>query len=98
MDWVLAFPGPEGTVISSPAWEAWREGVDDRRLLELYESLVDQGKAGTALLDSLRSQLQPDALMKETVVGDSHFGAIVGNYRKLIDARESLIDAILAAW
>jgi len=97
MDWVLVFPGPEGTLISSPAWEAWREGVDDRRLLELYESLVEQGRGEQALLDKLRRQMQPDALMKETVVGDSHFGGIVGNYRKLIEARESLIDAILAA-
>ncbi|MBN2288911.1 MAG: hypothetical protein JXQ83_06220 [Candidatus Glassbacteria bacterium] len=97
MDWMLVFPGPGGTLISTPAWEAWREGVDDRRYLELYESLVARGKADGALLERLRKQLQPDALMKETVVGDSHFGAIVGNYRKLAEARQSLIDAILAA-
>ncbi len=97
MDWVLAFQGPEGTLISTPAWEAWREGVDDRRYLELYQALVDEGKADGSLLESLRQELRPDALRKETVVGDSHFGAIVRNYRTLVEAREKLIDAILNA-
>ena len=58
---------------------------------------MDEGKADGSLLESLRQELRPDALRKETVVGDSHFGAIVRNYRKLVEAREKLIDAILNA-
>jgi hypothetical protein len=97
MDWVLTYPGPEGTLISTPAWEAFREGVDDRRYLELYESLVAGGLADGTLLDRLRNKLEPQSVLREERIGDSRFGAILGNAETMLETRESLIDAILEA-
>ena len=96
-DWNLVFEGPNGEMVSTPAWEAWREGVDDRRYVELYQSLVEQGKADGALLDEVRDSMRPDKFMEETKVGDSDFGAIVNNYGNMVSARNKLIDAIVAA-
>ena len=55
-DWAKMYPGPVGRPVPSKRWEAWREGLEDYLLLQLYE-------------DTLRSRGEPrpeeEALLRE---------------------------------
>lgn len=96
-DWAIVLPNWTGRPIATPAWEGWREGVDDRRYIEVYQRLVETGKADAALLEEIKRDLKEVRLSGEAKVGDSIFTASVGSAEKLNQARNKLIDAILAA-
>ncbi|MFH1378398.1 MAG: hypothetical protein ABIH86_06575 [Planctomycetota bacterium] len=96
-DWGILFPNWLGRPTSSPAWEAFREGVDDRRYIEAYASLVQAGKADAALLEKVSQQLAEDKLSNEEKVGDSVFEAVLLDAKKMQAARNLLIDAIRQA-
>ncbi len=86
-----------GKPIATPAYEAFREGVDDRRYVEVYETLVKDGKGRQELLDDLKILLAESKLSNEERIGLSIFEATLDDDRKLDVARTRLIDAILTA-
>ena len=96
-DWGIVLPNWTGRPIATPGWEGWREGVDDRRYIALYEQLAAEGRAPKALLDELRTFLKEHKLSNEEKVGDSIFEASLGDALKLVTARDRLIDGILKA-
>lgn len=94
-DWGIILPNWAGPPIATPCWEGWREGVDDRRYLTVYEDLVAKKKAPAALLDEIRKLLKEDQLSNEEKIGDSVFEALLNNQLKLKNARDKLIEGIL---
>ena len=96
-DWGIILPNWAGPPIATPAWEAFREGVDDRRYVEAYRKLVEADKAPASLLDELKQLLKEDQLSNEDIVGDSIFEAGLNDALKLKRARDRLIEGILAA-
>lgn len=97
-DWGILFPNWTGRPIATPSWEGFREGVDDQRYLDLLASLVKDGKADGKLLDEIRANgIGKMTEQKETVVGDSVFGALMNNADDLEVARARVIQEILKA-
>lgn len=96
-DWGIALPSCFGRPIASPAWEGFREGVDDRRYVELYVQLVKAGKADGGLLDEIRNDLKEDKLSQEERIGDSVFESVLNNAQRMDKSRDRIIDAILKA-
>lgn len=97
-DWGIFLPSWLGTPISTPSWEGLREGVDDQRYLFVYEELVKIGKADSRLFKELKAKgVNQINEMKEVVVGDSEFGAVMKNAEGLQGARERVIKEILKA-
>jgi hypothetical protein len=97
-DWGIVLPNWVGDPISTPCWEGWREGVDDRRYLMVYEKLVKEGKAPASLLEEIRTLLKEDQLSKEDRIGDSIFEALLNDALKLKNARDKLIEGILKSY
>jgi len=97
-DWGILLPNWLGKPISTPAWEGYREGVDDQRYLYLLEQLVRQGKASDALLKEIRQKgIGEMKVWAEKVVGDSLFGVALKDAGDLQIARERVIREILKA-
>ncbi len=96
-DQSVYLPNWLGRPIATPAWEAYREGIDDRRYIEVYAGLVKEGKADGKLLDDLKAFLAEEKLSSEDRVGQSIFQATLGDDLKLVLARNRLIDGIIKA-
>ena len=97
-DWCILLPNWLGRPISTPAWEGFREGVNDRRYAAVLEKLVKEGKAKGEVLDEIREKgLEGMNFVAEKVVGDSVFGAEVTDADKVELARDRIIDEILKA-
>jgi hypothetical protein len=97
-DWGIFLPNWAGAPISTPSWEGFREGVDDLRYLAVLEGLVKEGKSDGKLLEDLRANgVGKTTEMRETVVGDSFFGAAMRNAQGLDLTRARLIQEILRA-
>ena len=97
-DWGIFLPSWLGTPITTPSWEGFREGVDDQRYLQVYEELVKAGKAAGALLKELKENgVGKMTELREKVVGDSEFGAVMQNAEDLEIARGRVIQEILKA-
>ncbi len=96
-DWGIVLPNWCGKPVSTPAWEAFREGVDDRRYILAYQRLSkDKAPEKTRFLNELKSFLVEEELSTEKFVGDSVFSAKVGDPEKLNQARNKIIDRLLA--
>ncbi len=96
-DWGIVLPNWCGTPISSPAWEGWREGVDDVRYLAKFDELLKAGKVSPVILEDIRAMLKESSLSQEQNVGESVFESLIGETAKMDKARNMLIDAIISA-
>ncbi len=97
-DWGIILPNWTGRPIATPAWEAFREGVDDRRYLMAYLRLAPGSpEEKERFLQGLRDDLVEEEASREQQVGDSIFRASVGEPDKLNQARKRIVDALLAA-
>ena len=97
-DWGILLPNWTGKPISTPAWEGYREGVDDQRYLAVLEKLIKDGKASDALVKEIREKGVGEMnVWAEKVVGDSVFGVALKNATSLEIARQRVIEEILKA-
>lgn len=95
-DWSIFLPNWAGPSISAPSWEGFRAGVNDLRYAALLQSLAKEGKADAKVLDEIRANgIGKMTEMRETVVGDSIFGANMQNAQDLELARARIIQEIL---
>jgi hypothetical protein len=99
-DWCAMFPTwSGGQPIASPAWEGFREGIDDRRYIEVLKTFIKEGKASAGILEEVKKTAKEDGMQNEARVGISVFQAFIGNENaeKLNKARDLVIDGILKA-
>ena len=79
LPYCFVYPSPDGPV-PSIAWEAIREGIDDRRYISTLTKLIEKakaaghqtsGKEAKEFLQKLRDRLNPEAYSTATRAGEA---------------------------